>query len=207
MFIRLKNGATWQVLGSDRYDAAVGSPPYGVTFSEWALSNPASWAYLASWGKASSMRRLPVCGSIQRTGRGSIPASNGEGLAAPQRRPRTAVEASPAGWGPGGQVCALQQHCSHADGRPPSTLSGSSRLPSFDRKRTESRRSQIPAGVDIGRYGQLSADRPAPRFAPSLSSAASSACASAISGISGLGEKPSSAGARAAWASTGRPVD
>jgi phage terminase large subunit len=42
---RLKNGATWQVLGSDRYDAAVGSPPYG--FSEWALSNPAGWAYLA----------------------------------------------------------------------------------------------------------------------------------------------------------------
>jgi phage terminase large subunit len=47
MFIRLKNGATWQVLGSDRYDAAAGSPPYGITFSEWALSNPASWAYLA----------------------------------------------------------------------------------------------------------------------------------------------------------------
>ena len=43
----LKNGATWQVLGSDRYDAAVGSPPYGITFSEWALSNPAAWAYLA----------------------------------------------------------------------------------------------------------------------------------------------------------------
>jgi phage terminase large subunit len=47
MFIRLKNGATWQVLGSDRYDAAVGSPPYGITFSEWALSNPAAWAYFA----------------------------------------------------------------------------------------------------------------------------------------------------------------
>src|SRR5208337_666024 len=47
MFIRLKNGATWQVLGSDRYDAAVGSPPHGITFSEWALSNPAAWAYLA----------------------------------------------------------------------------------------------------------------------------------------------------------------
>jgi phage terminase large subunit len=47
MFIRLKNGATWQVLGADRYDAAVGSPPYGITFSEWALSNPAAWAYLA----------------------------------------------------------------------------------------------------------------------------------------------------------------
>src|SRR5271170_8147679 len=47
MFIRFKTGATWQVLGSDRYDAAVGSPPYGITFSEWALSNPAAWAYLA----------------------------------------------------------------------------------------------------------------------------------------------------------------
>lgn len=47
MFIRFKCGSTWQVVGSDRYDAAVGSPPAGVTFSEWALSNPASWAYLA----------------------------------------------------------------------------------------------------------------------------------------------------------------
>jgi len=47
MFIRFRNGATWQVVGSDRYDAAVGSPPYGITFSEWALSNPSAWAYLA----------------------------------------------------------------------------------------------------------------------------------------------------------------
>jgi len=35
------------VLGFDRYDAAVGSSPHGITFSEWALSNPTSWAYLA----------------------------------------------------------------------------------------------------------------------------------------------------------------
>jgi hypothetical protein len=35
----------------------------------------------------------------------------------------------------------------------------------------------------------------------------SSACASAISGISGVGEKPSSAGARMACASLGRPID
>src|SRR5271166_4005492 len=35
----------------------------------------------------------------------------------------------------------------------------------------------------------------------------SSACASAISGISGVGEKPSSAGARTAWASAGRSVN
>ena len=47
MFIRLKNGSTWQVVGSDRYDAAVGSSPAGITFSEWALSNPSAWAYLA----------------------------------------------------------------------------------------------------------------------------------------------------------------
>ncbi len=47
MFIRFKNGATWQVVGSDRYDSAVGSPPAGVTFSEWALANPAAYAYLA----------------------------------------------------------------------------------------------------------------------------------------------------------------
>jgi hypothetical protein len=47
MFIRFKNGSTWQVVGSDRFDSAVGSPPAGITFSEWALSNPAAWAYLA----------------------------------------------------------------------------------------------------------------------------------------------------------------
>jgi phage terminase large subunit len=47
MFIRFKNGSTWQVVGSDRYDAAVGSPPAGIVFSEWALSNPAAWGYLA----------------------------------------------------------------------------------------------------------------------------------------------------------------
>jgi hypothetical protein len=40
MFIRFKNGATWRVVGSDKYDATVGSPPYGIVFSEWALSNP-----------------------------------------------------------------------------------------------------------------------------------------------------------------------
>ena len=42
------------------------------------------------------------------------------------------------------------------------------------------------------------------RAAPNCSS---SVCASPISGISGVGEKPSSAGARTAWASLGRPVD
>jgi phage terminase large subunit len=47
MFIRFRNGSTWQVVGSDRYDSTVGSPPAGIVFSEWALANPAAWGYLA----------------------------------------------------------------------------------------------------------------------------------------------------------------
>ena len=45
MFIRFKNGSTWQVIGSDRYDATVGAGVVGITYSEWALSNPSAWAY------------------------------------------------------------------------------------------------------------------------------------------------------------------
>lgn len=46
MFIGFKNGSTWQVGGSDRYNTLVGSSPGGVVFSEWALANPAAWAYV-----------------------------------------------------------------------------------------------------------------------------------------------------------------
>ena len=46
MFIRFKNGSTWQVVGSDNYDSLVGSPPVGVVMSEWALAKPQAWAYL-----------------------------------------------------------------------------------------------------------------------------------------------------------------
>lgn len=46
MLIRFVNGSTWQVCGSDNFDSLVGSPPVGLTFSEWALSEPSSWAYL-----------------------------------------------------------------------------------------------------------------------------------------------------------------
>jgi hypothetical protein len=45
MFIRMKNGSTWQVIGSDRYDATVGASVVGITYSEFALSNPSAWAY------------------------------------------------------------------------------------------------------------------------------------------------------------------
>lgn len=46
MFIELRNGSTWQVLGSDNYQAYIGSPPYGVVYSEYAQSDPNSWAFI-----------------------------------------------------------------------------------------------------------------------------------------------------------------
>lgn len=45
MFIELINGATFQLIGSDRYDSTVGSGPKAIAYSEWGLSNPAAWAY------------------------------------------------------------------------------------------------------------------------------------------------------------------
>lgn len=47
MLIPLVNGSLWQVTGSDSYNALVGSPPIGIVFSEYALSDPRSWAYLS----------------------------------------------------------------------------------------------------------------------------------------------------------------
>ena len=46
MLIRFKTGSTWQVVGSDNYNALVGSPPRGVVFSEYALADPGAWSYL-----------------------------------------------------------------------------------------------------------------------------------------------------------------
>lgn len=46
MFQRFKNGSTWQVIGSDRYNSLVGAGVAGVSFSEFALSNPSSWGYI-----------------------------------------------------------------------------------------------------------------------------------------------------------------
>jgi phage terminase large subunit len=46
MFIRMKVGSTWQVVGSDNFNSLVGSPPIGLVSSEHALANPAAWAYL-----------------------------------------------------------------------------------------------------------------------------------------------------------------
>lgn len=46
MQVIFKNGSTWQVVGSDSFNKLVGSTPAGITYSEWALSNPAAKAYL-----------------------------------------------------------------------------------------------------------------------------------------------------------------
>lgn len=45
MFIRFRNGSTWQCIGSDNYDRTVGAGVAGITYSEYALSNPSAWAY------------------------------------------------------------------------------------------------------------------------------------------------------------------
>jgi phage terminase large subunit len=46
MMIEYKNGSIWQVVGSDNYNALVGSPPIGVVFSEYSLADPSAWAYI-----------------------------------------------------------------------------------------------------------------------------------------------------------------
>jgi phage terminase large subunit len=46
MKIRFKNGSLWQVVGSDNYHSLVGTPPCGLTFSEWARAVPESYGYL-----------------------------------------------------------------------------------------------------------------------------------------------------------------
>jgi phage terminase large subunit len=47
MQLRFANGSTWQLVGSDNFQSLIGSPPVGLTFSEWALCDPAAWAYLS----------------------------------------------------------------------------------------------------------------------------------------------------------------
>lgn len=47
MNIEFINGSMWQLVGSDNYNAYVGSPPIGIVLSEWAIANPMAWAYLA----------------------------------------------------------------------------------------------------------------------------------------------------------------
>lgn len=46
MSITMKSGASWRVVGSDNPNSLVGATPFGIVFSEYALSNPSTWGYL-----------------------------------------------------------------------------------------------------------------------------------------------------------------
>jgi phage terminase large subunit len=46
MKVTLKSGSIVQMVGSDNYDALVGSNPIGVVFSEWSLTNPKAWEFI-----------------------------------------------------------------------------------------------------------------------------------------------------------------
>ncbi|MBI1213987.1 MAG: hypothetical protein GC190_21200 [Alphaproteobacteria bacterium] len=47
MKIKTRDGAVWQIVGSDNYtDALIGGNPMGIVFSEYALQNPSCWHYL-----------------------------------------------------------------------------------------------------------------------------------------------------------------
>jgi phage terminase large subunit len=46
MFIKFRCGSTWQALGSDNFQGAIGSAPAGIVYSEWAQSNPNARGYL-----------------------------------------------------------------------------------------------------------------------------------------------------------------
>lgn len=46
MDIQCANGSMIHFVGSDNFNSLVGSPPYGLVFSEFSLTNPLAWAYL-----------------------------------------------------------------------------------------------------------------------------------------------------------------
>ena len=46
MFIETVNGSILRIIGSDNYDAIVGTNPIGCVFSEYALQNPLAWEFI-----------------------------------------------------------------------------------------------------------------------------------------------------------------
>lgn len=45
MKLRYKNGSLFQVIGSDRYNAVMGTNPVGMILSEYSLQDPSCWSY------------------------------------------------------------------------------------------------------------------------------------------------------------------
>jgi phage terminase large subunit len=79
MFIRFKCGSTWQVIGSDRYDATVGAGVAGIVYSEWALANPSAWGYTARCWRRTTAGPL----SSPRRAAGTMPSHVRHGKANP----------------------------------------------------------------------------------------------------------------------------
>jgi len=46
MFIRYKNGSTFQIIGTEDMDKVVGTNPIGCVFSEYSLQNPKAWDFI-----------------------------------------------------------------------------------------------------------------------------------------------------------------
>ncbi len=46
MLVEFKNGSIWRLVGGDNYDSLVGSNVAGCVFSEYAITDPASWDYV-----------------------------------------------------------------------------------------------------------------------------------------------------------------
>ncbi len=46
MMIEFTCGSIWQCVGSDNYDALVGTNPRGIVFSEWSISDPRAFDYM-----------------------------------------------------------------------------------------------------------------------------------------------------------------
>ena len=46
MKIRLRNGSMFQIIGTDNFDAVMGTNPIWCVFSEYALQNPNAWEYI-----------------------------------------------------------------------------------------------------------------------------------------------------------------
>lgn len=46
MLLRFVSGSTWQLMGADRYDSAVGANPVGCVFSEYSIMDPRAWDFV-----------------------------------------------------------------------------------------------------------------------------------------------------------------
>jgi phage terminase large subunit len=46
MLLELINGSIIQVIGTDKFNNVMGTPPYGCVFSEYSLQDPRAWEYI-----------------------------------------------------------------------------------------------------------------------------------------------------------------